>query len=118
MQSEHGTDLALAPQLELAQSTKLLDPAKDLFDPSACIDRLGVPLVAGGPSANRGASRTTGVLSHMQAESALELGHHLPVHQLSSDIRVGRLCKAKDVVTVLEALTVRRRLDRRARLRS
>jgi len=45
MQAEHGTDISLTPQLELTQSTKLLDPTKDLFDPSPCVDRFDVPLM-------------------------------------------------------------------------
>jgi hypothetical protein len=45
MLADHGTDIALTPKLELKQSAKLLDPTKDLFDPSPCVDRLGVDLM-------------------------------------------------------------------------
>ena len=35
VQTEYGTDIALPPQLELTQSAKLLDPAKDLLNAPA-----------------------------------------------------------------------------------
>lgn len=62
MQTERCTDIALSPLLELAHSTELIDPAKDILDPSAYMDGFGVPLGVGGPSVNRGATGTTGVL--------------------------------------------------------
>jgi hypothetical protein len=46
-QTEYGTGLLLASQLELTEASELLDPAKDLLDPSAGMNRLDITLVAG-----------------------------------------------------------------------
>ena len=69
MQTEYGTDIALPSQLELAETSELLDPAKDLFNPSAGMNRLGVALMAGGTAIDRGATGAAYVLGDMRRDA-------------------------------------------------
>ncbi len=66
MQPEHRTHLAFAAQLELAQTAPLFDPAKNLLDAAAGMDRLAVALVAGGAAIDGGATRSAGVLGNVR----------------------------------------------------
>ena len=53
MQPKYGADVVQTPQLELAQAAELFDPAKDLLDAPAGIDRFGVALMPGGAAIDR-----------------------------------------------------------------